>query len=760
MESAVKKALKSLCCGYGWTYGVLWRFDQHNPTFLTLDEAFEDQIRGWIDDMLLQVHILGQGLVGEAAFSGKDQWIHSEAGDESLMGVVSYQDNEVGCEFSDQFSSGIKTVVAIPLESHGVVQFGSTNKMPESLEFLNQTKKLVLENINIRQVNASMPLHCEDYGSDQWLDSLFSNGLTACRNQVLRPSGASDELTGEIYDSLNIIHLPGSVSKMHHETVNVLCADPDVVLSEMMPLEQLFPSETTPSSAFVFPPFTTATYYNEESQNFQDSHFASTYNIEELLDVENSAPPPDITKSDNAEISSSLLDSQDEIMLADWPSTHSKSFLENDAFQWPGSTASSLNAGNAGTPANHQAHQVQRNVIDTFSQSTPAKLSGPSLCLAQDFEGGKGLTPPMHSCPPTISSCKSGITELEAICASRPRKGLFSELGLEQLLGGTMHDSASMDRCNYDDPYSTSKRRKTGSSSTSGSQIQSEVFSCLSEKVSSFHHHHKVAKPETLGLQGDVMMKPQAGLWIDDSYSINAGSTNMTPAAKRAQESIKPIGKRAKPGESTRPRPKDRQQFQDRLGELRKMIPNTGKCSIDALLDSTIKHMLFLQNLTKYAEKLKRISDQKEKKLNSKNNVNGVTWAFELCDQAMICPIKVEDVGPSGQLLIEMLCDNGVTFLEIADTIRGFGLSILNGSMEDRNDKTWAYFIVEAEASRSVTRVDVFWSLAQHLQQTTTSGINSINQLPFKAIDSTSVAQSEYRRQPNLPQPILADTHR
>ncbi|KAF5958598.1 hypothetical protein HYC85_005823 [Camellia sinensis] len=57
-------------------------------------------------------------------------------------------------------------------------------------------------------------------------------------------------------------------------------------------------------------------------------------------------------------------------------------------------------------------------------------------------------------------------------------------------------------------------------------------------------------------------------------------------------------------GENCRPRPRDRQLIQDRIKELRDLVPNGSKCSIDSLLERTIKHMLFMQSITKHAEKL------------------------------------------------------------------------------------------------------------------------------------------------------------
>lgn len=42
-----------------------------------------------------------------------------------------------------------------------------------------------------------------------------------------------------------------------------------------------------------------------------------------------------------------------------------------------------------------------------------------------------------------------------------------------------------------------------------------------------------------------------------------------------------------------------------------------------------------------------------------------------------------------------MLCEERGLFLEIADIVRGLGLTILKGIMETRNDKIWARFAVE-----------------------------------------------------------------
>ncbi|KAG2568087.1 hypothetical protein PVAP13_7NG291200 [Panicum virgatum] len=202
---------------------------------------------------------------------------------------------------------------------------------------------------------------------------------------------------------------------------------------------------------------------------------------------------------------------------------------------------------------------------------------------------------------------------------------------------------------------------------------------------------------------------PPGNISVDDTCSFN--TANSKGSQSNNPEGTKVAKKRAKAGESTRPRPKDRQLIQDRVKELREIVPNGAKCSIDALLERTIKHMLFLQSVTKYAEKIKQADEpkliDKESGVVLKDNPDGcknggATWAYEVAGKTMVCPIIIEDLSPPGQMLIEMLCEERGLFLEIADNIRGFGLTILKGLMELRDGKIWARFLVEVEKKPSV----------------------------------------------------------
>ncbi|KAH9324343.1 hypothetical protein KI387_004521, partial [Taxus chinensis] len=240
-----------------------------------------------------------------------------------------------------------------------------------------------------------------------------------------------------------------------------------------------------------------------------------------------------------------------------------------------------------------------------------------------------------------------------------------------------------------------------------------DLGNCTNPSFSSMFHDSTMVK--MFANESSTNAKPK--LLVNEVQCETQGFTQ----AKRPAEPIKGNRKRAKPGESSRPRPKDRQQIQDRLKELREIIPNGAKCSIDTLLERTIKHMHFLQSVTKYADKLKLTDKSKvldeECALLGTTLEGGASWAFELGGQASGCPVIVENLNQPRQMRVEMLCEERGLFLEIADIIRSLGLTILKGIMEARHEKIWARFVVEA--NRDVHRVEIVLALMQLLQPNT-----------------------------------------
>uniref|UniRef100_A0ACD5U8Y0 Uncharacterized protein n=1 Tax=Avena sativa TaxID=4498 RepID=A0ACD5U8Y0_AVESA len=154
--------------------------------------------------------------------------------------------------------------------------------------------------------------------------------------------------------------------------------------------------------------------------------------------------------------------------------------------------------------------------------------------------------------------------------------------------------------------------------------------------------------------------------------------------------------------ELNKSRPRDRQLIQDRMKELRELIPNATKCSIDALLDRTIAHMLFLQSVSEKAERLqdkignKEFRDEANKRLDN-------------------CPLRVKELEQSGHLLIEMACKGYDVFFEIAHLFKNLEVGILKGELENRSDELWARFIIEA--SKCPNQMQILCPLMHLLQR-------------------------------------------
>jgi hypothetical protein len=315
-----------------------------------------------------------------------------------------------------------------------------------------------------------------------------------------------------------------------------------------------------------------------------------------------------------------------------------------------------------------------------------------------------------------------------------PYSGIFSLTGTDQLLDAVISnvnqggkqisgDSASCKTSLTDIPSSSYFRSKeTKHCESSGAPpllVKNELAVTNFVKQPSF-----LEKSEDGCLsQNNGMQKSQIRLWIESGQNMKCESVSASNS-KGVDTTSKATRKRSRPGESPKPRPKDRQLIQDRIKELRELVPNGAKCSIDALLEKTIKHMLFLQSVTKHADNLK---DSNESKILGGENgplkdcfEGGATWAFDVGSQSMTCPIIVEDLERPRQMLVELLCDDRGIFLEIADFIKGLGLTILRGVMEARKSKIWARFTVEA--NRDVTRMEIFLSLMRLLEPSCDGG--------------------------------------
>ncbi|KVH89983.1 Myc-type, basic helix-loop-helix (bHLH) domain-containing protein, partial [Cynara cardunculus var. scolymus] len=521
-------------------------------------------------------------------------------------------------EFNCQFSSGIKTIAAIPVEPHGVVQFGSTEKITETSEFVNQTKRMFWEIVNVRMLeiascSSANSQTCPPNGLFPYEDACFRDGSLGPACSSVQSCSFSSNSQAMLLDQ--------------NEPVTWLQPN------NLVPLQESLASESRNLESWnAFPTQSnTSLPLTNKHQDLLDFGIPDEILQTGDLDISQWIPPSPVQTND--------LISQTEKLVHTKTSDFICSTVSGNTGNWGGV----LMPVNNGSHLNFHSYKSIKHVVSNDSN------------------------------------------------ALGPRKGLFSELGIEKLLEGLSCTSNGMPPSCTDDRVSSAvKRMKTGNFMSS---LQPVVYNSLEGKK-------------------EAMPKSQTGLWMANAYSMN--SLSRVSQAKKEVEPHKATVKKAKPG--TRPRPKDRQQILDRMAELRELIPNGEKMSIDCLLDRTIKHMLFLQSVTKHADRVKQADEPKSCKDKDPSS-NGATWACELGNQTMVCPLIVEDLSTPGHMLIEMLCEEQGFFLEMVGVIRGFGLIILNGVMEVR-DKIWTRFIVEAEVRRSTSLQKVFINAVESARYT------------------------------------------
>jgi len=298
-------------------------------------------------------------------------------------------------------------------------------------------------------------------------------------------------------------------------------------------------------------------------------------------------------------------------------------------------------------------------------------------------------------------------------------KGGDAEYLLEAVVanGYSGSDDNSSDMCNSIKSSLTSLGQITAATLTQTESLADAVF-----EDDSIPRSHVASACVAMGIDEFTPAPASFESTMDvftNGEQLGKGYNNTQPRKGTKLSSVSK--RRAKPGDNQKPRPRDRQLIQDRIKELRELVPNGVKCSIDGLLGRTIDHMLYLSNVTNQAEKLRQWvhhevaarKDLRSSKTND-NSESGKTWAFEFGNEHLLCPIVVEDLVYPGHMLIEMLCNDHGLFLEIAQVIRSLDLTILKGVMESRSNDTWAHFIVEA--SKGFHRVDIFWPLMHLLQ--------------------------------------------
>ncbi|KZV17392.1 transcription factor LHW-like [Dorcoceras hygrometricum] len=778
MGYLLKEALKTLCGVNQWSYAVFWKFGYQNPKLLiweecyyeldsksrhpwivsgnkNLENVFQDFSNSWVSEencnlhsgvqaqdrvhllvnkMMMENHvnIVGEGLVGRVAFTGNHQWILSNNyyGETNLPEVVK--------EVCQQLSAGIKTIVVIPVLSHGVVQFGSYLSISENMGFINNVTSLVLQLANVP--GTLLP---DNYASKELGPNI---GVPAClgystpcdvsfgSNTINASSFVTDSLN---YVGSSIPVIPSNTEMLRNQHASLYVPSSSLVL----------PSGSSPLAIQTTKTISLIGYDSDGNRNGYE-------NIASKCSASSGHTNVNLSKMESSfsvSVDNLMANSLPDYSSANQPHRMDKKCAQSEFFACNEEFGQNINRITDNTLPQQNKHLNTSHFGNYSKYDEPcAQLqSGDDLfdILGADFKN-KMFRSCWSSClsiestpnkrvsdKNDISSKSYASSEAYGTSQGNSNSVVFST-GTDHLLDAVVSNATpTMTQCtNESVSCRTSLTNAATSSAPNGSllpygrfdQVKGELFgvpkylakagamsSCSLRTLSS--KEEKATYSPSSSIYGS-----QISSLLEKSQNTKQDNSVSSGCSKKPSETNKINRKRLKPGENPRPRPKDRQMIQDRVKELRELVPNGAKCSIDSLLERTIKHMLFLQSVTKHADKLKQTGESKligkdGNLLLKENFEGGATWAYEIGLQTMVCPIIVEDLNQPRQMLVEMLCEERGLFLEIAEIIRGLGLTILKGVMETRKDKIWARFAVEA--NRDVTRMEIFLSLVRVLEQ-------------------------------------------
>uniref|UniRef100_A0A5B6Z4C3 Putative transcription factor LHW n=1 Tax=Davidia involucrata TaxID=16924 RepID=A0A5B6Z4C3_DAVIN len=708
----LRQFLQSLCHNSCWNYAVFWKLQHQSQTLLTWEDGccacpkLTESMESILDDICFKgldgifpsscessIHdgnlgeypiglavadmsrvqyALGKGVVGEVAYTGNHRWLSH---DNISAGELNYKSVSV-CpdEWLLQFLGGIKTILLVPVVPHGVLQLGSLKMVAEDLALVAYIQDKFNAHLN---VGYSVPFTSKREflaESPSSLMSVLMENLDELSTITMNKMDSEDSRGADSVKPKN-----NKVSTTNQ--MNPLCTVQDARHMSEKDMPEIF---------------------NGPSEN--------DISVRSMGLIEVSKP---VNQSHNA--------NKSEMMKR---SIFSFSGLEEElqAFSY----ADDYNVGVFGEYAHDTTNSyfdggmMEQPFVDKDADNKGHKNVSSFFSFPIDCELHKALGPTF------LGQTKEYLWDLSVSGEdARSSSSLICNRDLIQGIEPSAWESSGcFAKGDHVEHLSEAVAANLCSSSDDNSSSGPKVVRSSMSTSAQFNASSKVHRQA----EGSSLVGENAVPWSRATSAFVASGrndiTNSSPSAssfgsmmsslieeeqqKKGYSYLQPrkgpklsnvSKRRARPGDNQRPRPRDRQLIQDRVKELRELVPNGTKCSIDGLLDRTIKHMLFLRSVTDQADKLRQWVHQE------------VSDRSEL----QVCPIVVEDLEYPGHMLIEMLCNDQGLFLEIAEVIHGLELTILKGVMESRSNSTWAHFIVQA--SKGFHRLDIFWPLMQLLQQ-------------------------------------------
>ncbi|KAK4273051.1 hypothetical protein QN277_021522 [Acacia crassicarpa] len=715
MATNMRQLLKSICLNTDWKYAVFWTLQQGGRMILTWEDGYydipddhdslaneccqktmkqfdsghfsHDPLGLAVSKMSYHVYSLGEGIVGQVALTGKHQWIYAD--DHATSSGFSFESAD---GWLSQFSAGIRTIVVVAITPHGVVQLGSLNKVIEDTRVITHIRNIFLASQDYSIAHVPNHIQCSVKNSsssspDVPTTKLCSKIGPACLHDT------EETIGGEKLDTLvpfpcsaENLPPPSVCQKMAVDVTRYgwpeFCSDGSSVLlksaSNMMNVEHQKFLDMRPLNE----------KFEGGCSGSKDIRVESEKNVTSLLrnlvmdnNFSDSVGPSEKIGTDLVCLPSAIHDG------------YEGDINQKEALTLPRSSDASS----------------QKDTIKSEFQSAPSYRSTSNASLK--FPAGCEL--------------------LEALGPAFVKSGYFDPEGQgnEDVTMMEMPDEISCSQLTHESHPEHLLEAIVANACHSNNDIKSELSYSASVQSATISERNPEAFMHTSPTINSEGYSIESSLVREDIFHSLTSSSCPSSCSERFERSSETgkSKKRARPGESGRPRPRDRQLIQDRIKELRELVPNGAKCSIDSLLERTIKHMLFLQSITKHADKLNKFTGSKTKLHHLESAVpgsssyeQGSSWAMEVGGHLKVHSILVENLSKNGHMLVEMLCEECSHFLEIAEAIRSLGLTILKGATEAHSEKTWICFVVEGQNNRNVHRLDILWPLVQILQSKST----------------------------------------
>ncbi|GMI69308.1 LONESOME HIGHWAY LIKE 1, EMBRYO DEFECTIVE 1444 [Hibiscus trionum] len=736
-SSGLHQILRSLCLNTEWKYAVFWKLKHRARMVLTLEDAYYDNhdqhdpsenncFRDSLENlhsgyyshdplglavakMSYQVYSLGEGIVGQVAVSGKHQWIFADKHVKSSCSSFELSDG-----WQSQFEAGIRTIVVVAVVPQGVVQLASLNKVFEDVKLVSRIRDVFFSLQDSSLGHIANPIEC------------------TMKSSVFQPG-----LHRKVLDS-EVISLDKAVDK----------EGLDFSLPEFSHCQKVG------DCSVVFPLAGNHQKRTVEVENKHEGHELSSAGSDETAKLLNSSSNVSNLEHLNQLGRNLINNGVCKGETSGWKS--SSMGPENVYTNHPvvGSTDFfnvALQAEQYGADHTYYSNLLQSAISDTVKLGGLNSYQNEVLDTPEssDIKFQKHLklrsqndSSDLDSIN-TSSKFSAGYELYEALGPAFLRKSIYTDWQVENTEAGAnieMLEGMSSSQLTFESGSENLLEAVVANVCHSGSDIKSERSFCRSapslvtggntpelssqtkHTISSAGYSINQSSLKEKSTQQCLSSSTLCGALSSKGFSSACPSN----CSERSSEPAKNNKKRVRPGENPRPRPRDRQLIQDRIKELRELVPSGAKCSIDSLLERTIKHMVFLQGITKHADKLSKCAESKMHHkgagmLGSSNYEQGSSWAVEVGSHLKVCSIVVENINKNGQMLVELLCEECSHFLEIAEAIRSLGLTILKGVTEARGDKTWICFVVEGQNNKVMHRMDILWSLVQILQSKATS---------------------------------------